>query len=142
MNETNNYLVLKEKQQGEINAFPLIFAFDEKQLAEGMAKRGLKPEETDKLYSIGCGGYVKKTDAKALHEMMNRHDRELRDAIKANENDFVYKMFRYELANHEYCICNDWGPTFDALGLTHAEVMNDEKLKDAFKRAEKCERGW
>lgn len=138
----NNYLELKEKQQKEVNAFPFIFAFDKKQLAEGMKEKGLKPDETDKLYSIGCGGFVKKTDVKALHEMMERHDEELMAAIEANENDFAYNMFRYELANHEYCICNDWGPTFNALGLTHAEVMNDDILKDAFKRAERYERGW
>ena len=38
------YSELKERQQQEINAFPFIWAFNESQLADGMRRLGLDPE--------------------------------------------------------------------------------------------------
>ena len=52
----NQYRVLKEKHEKEINNFPLMFAFSKKQFAEGMQKLGLKETNTDKIISIGVGG--------------------------------------------------------------------------------------
>ena len=55
------YKELKDHQQAEINAFPFIWAFNEKQLADGMRKLGLNPDtDKDKLCSIGGGGIIRK----------------------------------------------------------------------------------
>lgn len=68
------YRELKERQQQEVNDFPFIWAFNEKQLAEGMQRLGLDPAtDKDKLQSIGAGGIIRKTDAEAMREMFDRH---------------------------------------------------------------------
>lgn len=124
----NKYTALKEKHQAEINAFPMFFAFSDKQFAEGMAKLGLTADDTDKIYRLGnTGGFYLKSDSQKLSDMLDRHSTEREDAIY-NDDEFVYQMFFYELANHEYCITYDYEPTLDACGLTEDDINNSERL--------------
>lgn len=131
----NPYIKLKNKHQKEINNFPFGFAFGDKQFAEMMAKWGLTPEDTDKIYSIGGGGFVRKADADAMHEMFERHAKEREAAIKENKDDYMYHMFDYELANHEYTYTYDLTDTLDVLGLTMEDINADERMIDALNRA-------
>ena len=132
----NAYTELKNKHQREVDDFPFGFAFSQQQFDEMMIERfGLTPEDTDKIYSIGGGGYIRKSDADAMHEMFERHTQEREVAIKENKDDYLYHMFNYELANHEYSYTGDWEDTLDALGLTIAEIYADEKMLDAWHRA-------
>ena len=136
----NQYKVLSDRHQREVDAFPFMFAFSQKQFDEGMVERfGLKPTDTDKILSIGGGGYIRKSDRDALHEMMNRHAAETQAAIDADETGegFVRDMFVYELDNHEYSYTWDLEPTLDALGLTLEEVEADPKLKHGLQEARK-----
>ncbi|MGN0960756.1 MAG: hypothetical protein ACI4PF_00990 [Christensenellales bacterium] len=131
------YLELKQKQQKEINDFPFGFAFSNEQFKEMMEKFGLSENDTDKIYSIGAGGYIKKTDADAMHEMFKRHRQEIEEEIEKDKTGtgFIYEMFKYELSNHEYCITYDLEPTLDALGLTLDEINIKENLKNGLKKA-------
>lgn len=131
----NPYLTLKEKHQKEINEFPFGFCFNDQQYNEMMANWGLTPEDTDKIYSIGGGGYIRKSDSEAMNEMFDRHEREVEAARTENKNDYLYHMFNYELANHEYGYTYDATDTLDALGLTMEEIEADERMLEAFKRA-------
>lgn len=126
----NQYSALRARQQKEIDEFPFMFAFNNKQFDEGMARLGLKPTDTDKIYSIGAGGFIRKSDAPAMHEMLKRHAAEMQAAIDADETGegFVLDMFVYELDNHEYSYTWDLEPTLDALGLTVDQVNKDKKL--------------
>lgn len=129
----NKYLELKNKHQQEVNDFPMFFAFSDKQFEEGMKRFGLKPTDTDKIYKLsGTGGFYRRTDAQALHDMFSRHSQEMTDAI-SKDDEFVYNMFLYELANHEYCITYDLEPTLCACGLD--EVSRDERLLGLLKKA-------
>ena len=77
---------LKQKQQAEFDAFPLGFAFNKEQFQQMMEKWGLSVNDTDKIFSIGGGGYVRKQDAEALIAMSKRHKEErkiLRKELKA-----------------------------------------------------------
>lgn len=134
---SNKYCELHEKQQAEIDAFPFMFAFNKKQFAEGMEKLGLKPDDYDKIYSIGAGGYIRKTDAKAMHEMFERHANELREEIAKDETGegFIYDMFLYELENHEYCITLSIESTLEALGITLDEINASAAMQHGFKKA-------
>lgn len=138
----NKYSELREKQQKEIDAFPFMWAFNRKQFEEGMERLGLAPSDTDKIYSIGAGGYIRKTDSDALHEMMNRHAAEMQAAIDADETGegFIFDMFNYELANHEYGYTRDPEPTLDALGMNMEEIMADGRLLNGWKKAVKRQR--
>lgn len=125
------YKELKDRQQAEINDFPFIWAFNEKQLADGMRKLGLNPDtDKDKLCSIGAGGVIRKTDAEAMRTMFDRHRRELQEAIAADKTGegFIYDMFYTELANHEYSYTGDPTDALDALGITPAQIESNRAL--------------
>ena len=76
-----SYREMRERQQKEFNAFPLAFAFNEDQFEQGMNRLGLDVSETDKIYSIGAGGFMRKSDSEAFHEMFDRFDKERNDAL-------------------------------------------------------------
>ena len=131
-----SYIQMKKEHQEEVNNFPMIFAFSNKQFEEGMKKLGLKITDTDKIYKLGdTGGYYRKVDAEKLHEMFKRHNYEMKEAMKNEE--FAYGAFDYELANHEYVITYSLEDTLNALGLTLEEVHNDKVLNKALNRAKK-----
>jgi hypothetical protein len=129
----SRYTELKFKHQAEVDAFPLGFAFSEKQFNEMMEKWGLTPDDTDKIYHIGMGGYVRKSDAEAMHEMFDRHAAEHEAAMQ--DDEYLFSMFNYELANHEFCITYDLTDTLDALGLTAKEIIKNYRMSDALYRA-------
>ena len=126
----NAYIEMQNRQQNEFNAFPAMFAFNEKQFAEGMAKLGLNPEETDKIFR-GIGGmYYRKTDAPELHAMMERFDREKAEAVASDTTGegFIFQMFLAELENHEYSYTGDPTDAVAAAGYSLNEIFEDEKL--------------
>jgi hypothetical protein len=138
---TNSYLVLKKKQQEEVNNFPMAFAFNEKQFEEAMEKLGLKKTDTHKVYSFGGGGICRRTDSEALRNMFDRHEKEMKEAIDNDSTGegFIFDMFNYELANHEFGYTWDSEPTLEALGLTMEEVQANEKLLHGFNKAKKAQ---
>src|SRR5690625_1340256 len=122
------YQELKNKHQKELNDFPMAFAFDKNQFKKAMEELGLTEKDTDKVYSIGMGGFIRKTDSEALNAMHKRQQKEFDEAIKndATGEGFIKEMFLYELANHEYIVTFDLEPTLDALGLALDEVNRSE----------------
>ena len=138
----NDYKKMKEKHQQEINEFPMFFAFNNKQFDDGMKKLGLDPSEEDEIYKLGgTGGFYRKTDATKLNEMFKRHEEEMRKAM-ADDDDFIFEMFNYELSNHEYIYTYDVTDTLNSLGLTADEVKNDKRLMDALQKACKSQEEW
>lgn len=129
----SKYTELKAKHQEEINAFPLGAAFSEKQFEEMMANWGLTTDDTDKICHIGMGSYVRKCDLAALHEIIDRHQAEHEAAMQ--DDEYLFSMFNYELANHEYCVTYDVTDALDALGLTFEEVASDPRMASALKKA-------
>ena len=101
----NKYAELRQRQQQEVNALPIGFAFGNRQFEEMMRGWGLDPEkDLDKIYRLGrTGGYYKKTDAQLIHDTFSRHDAELQAAIAEDKTGegFIYEMFLCELDNHE-----------------------------------------
>ena len=102
---TNQYQILKDRQQKEFNAFPMGAAFSQQQFAEMMEKWGLLPTDTDKIVHIGGGCYIRKTDREAFRALVERLEKEKADALAADTTGegIIKDMFLYELANHEYC---------------------------------------
>lgn len=128
------YLYLVNTHQQEINDFRIMWAFSDEQFAEGMKKLGLQETDTDKVVTIGGGGFLKKSDVPAFEEMMQRHEEERRAAFK--DDAFAYDAFLYELANHEFCITYEYEPTLDALGLSVVDLKADEgRLMKILKKA-------
>lgn len=136
----NRYRQMKERHRKEVNEFPLFFSFSDKQFVEGMEKLGLKPTDIDKIYRLGdTGGFYRKSDAADLKSMLLRHDLEFDEAIADDTTGegFIYEMFLYELANHEYCITMDYEDTLGALGLTIEQIRDNTALAAGLKLATK-----
>ena len=136
----NKYREMKERHRKEISDFPMFFAFNDKQFAEGMKKLGLKPTDTKKIYRLGdTGGFYRKSDSEMLKSMFLRHTLELDEAIADDTTGegFIFDMFFYELANHEYCITMDYEDTLGALGLTIDQIRDNNALAAGLKLATK-----
>lgn len=134
----NKYMELKERQQQEVNALPLGFAFSEKQFNEMMVDWGLDPEkDLDKIVSIGYGGFIQKKDRSLMHETFDRHKREMKEAIAADPTGegFIFDMFLRELENHEYGYTGDMTDALEALGFTAQEVVDDPRLNRGISKA-------
>lgn len=132
---------MKIRFQQEANSFPTFFAFNREQFEEGMIKLGLTVSETNKIVTIGGGGYLRSSDLSKFDAMFSRHKKEMKEAIEADitGKGFIFEMCYYELSNHEYIVSDDVEPTLDALGLTFDEVESDTRLKSALERAKKAQ---
>lgn len=131
------YQQLVDKQQKEVNEFPLGAAYNKKQFEEMMAKWNLKPTDTDQITTIMNGVFIRKSDIPAYIELVNKLHNETQEAIKNDEtgDGFIYQMFAYELDNHEYSVTYDLEETLDALGYTIEDIQNDRKLSHGLKKA-------
>lgn len=133
----NLYRALREKQRQEILAFTIKFAFDNKQFAKGMRELGLAPTDTDKICSIQGGGFILKSEEKALCEMSVRHRKEHEEAIAKDKtgNGYIYEMFYDELYNCEYGFTTEIDEALDALDLTLEQVSDDPRMIKALNKA-------
>lgn len=138
------YKELKQRQQAEVSAFPMAFAFSVRQFEEGMKKLGLSPSEREKVVSIGGGGFIRKDDQEALMEMFRQHKRQRKIAAAADKTGtgYLLEMFRSELANHEYGYTRDPEPALVALGITEQEIAGDKRLCTAYLTARRQEAAW
>ena len=129
------YQITKERQQKEFNEFSkksMFFAFDKKQFEEGMKKLGLEPSETNKIVSIGAGGYLLKNKVNELENLSKRQKEELKQ-LRKNKKQFAAGMFAYELANHEFGLTYDLSETLDALGMTLSGIKKEPETFEALK---------
>ena len=102
-----------------------------------MEKWGLTLNDADKICSIGGGCYIRKADIDAFVALINKTATELKNAITSDltGDGFIFDMFVYELANHEYCITYNLDDTLDALGLTIKEIKADKRLHYGLNKA-------
>lgn len=133
----NSYTELRNRQQVEFNAFPLGAAFSEKQFDEMMRGWGLEPTDTDKIYKLPGGMFLRKSDSSAFHEMVERHAKERELAMDEDRTGmgYIQDMFAAELENHEYGYTYELDDTLDALGLTLDEVKADKRLRNGLNKA-------
>ena len=96
MKAAETYVQMKERHQKEVNEFPMMWAFNNDQFAQGMKKLGLQETDTDKIYRIAPGGFIRKTDADKLDEMFTRHEKEREEAMAADIDGMGY-LFQIQL---------------------------------------------
>ena len=136
--KTNRYQELQSRQQEEFNTLPLRFAFGQEQFNDMMAGWGLDPQtDTDKIISIGAGGYIQPKDVPLFLEMSNRHKKEMAAAIAEDKTGegFIYEMFLYELRNHEFGYTGETEDALNALGYSEDAVQADPRLKRGLEKA-------
>ena len=135
----NQYQVLRDRQQKEVNALPIRFAFNQEQFREIMKEWGLRPKmDLDKIARIPFGGFIQKKDAPLIHERFARHHRELQAAIDADPTGegFIKDMFLYELENHEFSYTGTAEDALDSLGLSYDDVAANPRLAHGLNLAE------
>lgn len=135
----NKYDEVKKRHQRRVNEFPMKFAFSDKQFNKGMEELGLKPTDIDKVYPIGGGGFIRKTDADEFNKMWDELRKEHNDLIKADKtgDGYIKDMFVSELENHEYAYTYDLDDTLDALELTREQIINSPSLSHGLELARK-----
>lgn len=133
----NVYERIKHRHQREIDAFPMGIAFNKKQFAEMLKTLGLTIYDTDKLLPIENGCYIRKADKEEFNRMLSRHKKEIEFYIAHDKTGtgFIYDMFLYELANHEFCVTCDLSDTIEALGLTIEKINKDKRLRLGLRKA-------
>lgn len=135
----NAYRALKERQQKEVNNFPMVFAFTNESFYQRIKELwNIEPEEAkEKIISIGAGGFILKEDRKKITDLIKKLQKELEEAIKADTtgNGFIYDMFNYELANHEYLYTRDINDALEALNLSYKDIEKNAALKTGLEKA-------
>lgn len=133
------YQEMKKRQEEELKKIPIKFAFTDEQFKQGMKELGLNENDTDKIVSIGAGGFMKKTDVEANKEMQKKHNKEFWTEIAKDKvgDKFIKNMFLYELNNHEYSYTNDITDTLMSLGLSNKDIEENKNLRTGLILAEK-----
>lgn len=129
-----SYLDMKARHEKEINEFPFGFAFSNEQFKEMMEKWGLTENDTDKILSIGMGGYIRKIDKENMQNLFKRHKEEKEKGYKNDQ--FLQSAIEYELGNHEYIITYDLEPTLSALGYS-IDILQNKRFKNILEKAKK-----
>lgn len=101
------YREYKTARQGEFNALPIFWAFSNNQFEEAMRERGLTMQDTDKVFSLGHGGFALKSDKEVILAFLKKED-PLPELMK--DPAFAASAFYEEMCNHEYAINSqgDW----------------------------------
>lgn len=102
------YREYREMKQEEFDKLPIFYAFGNDQFKKAMEQRGLKEADTDKIYSLGYGGFYLRSDADIVRAYFKKKD-ELPELMK--DHEFAVSAFRYEMDNHEYAI--NWQGDYD-----------------------------
>lgn len=112
------YKEYKEAKQKEVNDLPVFWAFSNAQFKEAMEARGLTENDTDKIYSLGAGGFFLRSDADKVHAYFAAKS-PLPKLMKqyAFAKDAIY----YEMCNHEYGI--NWQRNWDVLNCFAEEEL-------------------
>ena len=126
----NLYVEFKERKQEKINNFDMFFAFDNKQLENGLEKLNVNKNE---IVSIGMNGFIRKSDVQKFKNMLNNFKEEHKKNIK--NDDYVYHMFKYEMANHEYIITYDDEEILEVCNVNENQFIEDERMKSIYVKA-------
>lgn len=90
MNKRQEYLDLQKRQQDELSAFPIAYAFNEEQSQEALEKLGARKEEC--VTYLGMGDVMKRSDVPAFKQMLVRHHDEMEEVLK-NDKEFAEELF-------------------------------------------------
>jgi len=120
-----NYKKHREEFQEKVNNFPLIWAFSEKQLLEGMEKMGWK--DKSELCSIEAGGVIKKSDLAEWKKLLKDDYDEIKNYLKTDD-EYLESAIRYHIINEECCYTGNFDVVIETLGIS----MKDEREKRIF----------
>lgn len=138
----NLYEIQKDEHQKKVSEFLYkygFFAFNDKQIKEGLRKLNIQPGQKGVITVLPGGGYILSERIDEFLELVHAAQAERAAAIADPETgkQFAYDMFYTELANHEYTYTGDESETLEALGITPEDLDGSETLRAALARAKK-----
>lgn len=133
----NSYQEMRRRQQEEVDALPLHWAFTEEHFDKTLQELGLTRADTDKLCKTWGGGFCLASDADMIVTTLARHRADLRAEIRADKTGlgFIKDMFVSELRNHEYGYTLETEEAVNACGFTETEIEEDSRLKRGLEAA-------
>lgn len=126
----NKYKEMSDRHMAEFGQFPCHFAFNDEQVREALEKLGATVGE---VWRTPEGGIIRRSDAKAYAQMKIRWNSEHQEALK--DEQYVYEMFRHELANHEYAYTRVLTDTLETCGVTLEMLEQNPMLQKALDKA-------
>lgn len=135
------YLEMKERHQAEVNALPIGFAFSEEQYTRQLETWGITKEEADAGAIVGIGGgFIRSSDRDLVLGTLQRIHEESNAAILSDPDGsgYIYEMFFYELANHEFAYTRDISETLEDLGISNKDLAENKALLDGLNLAVKA----
>ena len=118
--EKQSYMDVRSRHQKEFDEFPIVYAFNDEQLKEALEKLGATKEQCVSVF--GHGDIVRREDAKALIELLDRQQEELLQRLR-DDPIFAEEAFLAEMDNHEHAI--NWSGDEDVLacfGITFEHI--------------------
>ncbi|MBK3975982.1 hypothetical protein, partial [Staphylococcus aureus] len=119
----NLYVEFKKRKRKKINDFDMFFAFDNKQLENGLEKLNVNKNE---IVSIGMNGFIRKSDVQKFKNMLNNFKEEHTKNMK--NDDYVYHMFKYQMAYHDYIISYDDEEILDVCNVIEHQFIEEERM--------------
>jgi len=129
-----SYLELKNRQQAEIDALPMFWAFSNEQFAEALEEHAI---DKSVVYRLGRNHFCRISDVDRIYEVFNAHEQEHYKSIDSDlaGTGYIFEMFEYELNNHEYVVTNDVSDTVASLGLTKEDFEWYPQLRIGLRKA-------
>ncbi len=132
-----DYATLKQKHQKQTDDLLseiAFFAFSEEQFSQGLKRLGIAKEEVkERIYSIGQGGFMLKSESDRFSFLVDSHAGEMSQHME--DYDFAVSAFDYELTNHEYCYTGEPWDALEALGYEPVDVLENDFLNKCFNEA-------
>ena len=136
------FLVSAGNMDSMVNHYTVAKKHRQKDSYSPGGKMGLRPDRAVIVYSNLIRQTFKKTPVilggiEASLRRMAHYDYWENKVKHMKDFDFLKSAFRYELANHEFCITYELDDTLDALLLTYEQVNSDPVMKKALLEAKK-----
>ena len=121
-----DWLDFKKNQQDKYNNLPIVWAFSDSQLIEGLAEKfGLTLQTAQgQIIELGGGGFMLKKEKHLLLEFYES-DRNLTKEFLSND-DNLEDAIRYTMGDLEYIINRDKLLIFAYLGLNFTDERNNK----------------
>lgn len=128
------YAEFKKEREKEIDSFPMFYAYDEKQIREGMRK--IKCKSRSELSGVPgfFGLFMRTVDIPRFFKMVGNRMAETQSRIATDPN-FAKAAFLYEMNNCEYAINVDGYEEILSELCINRKFVNDHNLKPLIKEA-------
>lgn len=134
------YTTFKKQNEKPLQKFyskNVFWAFNNTQFEQGLLKFNIKKGDTNKLISIGAGGFMLKTAYTEYLKISKQRHKAIRKYM--NNSKQIVDALYYEMGNFECGYTGRYWESLKPFGLSLKDLENNKKLYKAYKTAKhKC----